>query len=286
MIGDVRHARSAMTPSPTRPARTLPIPVPLVRGESHTSFMRRLAEANHIPLQVLRRQFVIPRRGIIDLGTLAQLSGHSIQQLDRAILSPPPRRQRRSACARCLSRRGIRGAVEIKAGDHDVICRRHRRWLDTSVDQRHQYDLRPVPEVLTAHRRHRRWTHQLTDSHTTTQAFADARHILFRWTARGDWAGHRHRRLKYFVDLDGIRMTEYHPLMPMVNYPETVALARLLSETRWIELAAWHGPHGLDLFSAQVRQRLRIPYEPYTGHDPLLNWIKQQRRRGRRGDRP
>src|ERR1700733_11968482 len=52
-------------------------------------------------------------------------------------------------------------------------------------------------------------------------------YITQRWTHRGDWAQHRDRRLRHFLDPAWISAA--HPLITMVNYPETIALARLLA---------------------------------------------------------
>ncbi len=231
---------------------------------------------------VVRRQLgTPPHPGAIDLATLALLSGHPLEQVHRMLFEPSPRwsSERRPACARCLARRGIHRVVDVAAADYQVACRRHQRWLHTSPDPQHQYDLRPIPEILTAQRPHRRLGHRTTAAHEKTRAFTEAQHVLFRWTAHGDWAEHRRRRLSHYIDIHRVRITEYRPLIAMVNYPETVALARLFIDPGWTEVAAWRGPAGIRRFSAHVRERLRIPYEPSIGRDPLLEWIDAQRRR-------
>lgn len=262
--------------------RSLPITVPLVRGESGHSLLIRLAKANHVRPDDLRAHLPrSPRRRPV-LSTLAVLSGYPAEHLQLALTGRTSTWpcERRLACGHCMRRRGITQPVEIYTSPTQQICRRHRRWLTLSDDwQAEQYDLRPVPEVMAAHRRHLRLVRR--HGAASVQAFSEARHILHRWTARGDCPEHRDRRLRQFIDVGRYRLTEHHPLMPMVNYPETVALSWLLADPTWAARLAEHGAEEFDRLAREVRRRLRTRHEPY-GRDPLRHWAEQLREEERR----
>ena len=72
----------------------------------------------------------------------------------------------------------------------DVVCGRHRRWISK---YQAQPDLTAQPEILTAHRRHRRLIRR-HGRDTVMRAFRDARHICLGWRLDGipdDGYGHR-----------------------------------------------------------------------------------------------
>lgn len=73
------------------------------------------------------------------------------------------------------------------------------------------------------------------------------------------------------------RVYEHHPLIALVNYPETVTLMGILADPHWIEQATRRGRAGLDRFHSEVRHRLRINYEPYHWREPLEAWREQLR---------
>jgi hypothetical protein len=58
----------------------------------------------------------------------------------------------------------------------------------------------------------------------------------------------------------------------MVNYPETITLARIFATPAWSALAISTRHADILAFHAEVSRRLKINYEPYTAHDPLLRW--------------
>ena len=233
-----------------------------------------------------------------DLAQLAKLSGHRLEQLQRLIATRPSVHGRHLlvACRFCTVRRGITNPVVISAGDHQQVCRRHRRWLARRGDPvGEQFDLSAVPDVLTANRRHRRLLHQHGPAEMRA-VFGTAAHILFRWTARGNWPEHRDRRVGHFYDLSRWRLTEHHPLIPLANYPETVALAGLLIDTGAAIEPIWRDEASLEQFCTQLSRRLRIRYRARgsvkrnrssgrharTGHRMSWSWWggrKQTRRR-------
>jgi hypothetical protein len=259
--------------------RRLPVTIPLVRDETIHSYLHRLAGANHLRATDLASYLDAPARtsGPHRFDRLAAMTGHPADRL-RDMLAPAihPRHQR-EACRRCTAQRGIRTSVHLAAPTYRPTCHRHRRWLpdDYHPDQQ-QYDLRDLPEVLIAQRHHIR----LVREHGVDQAAGLVNHagyITQRWTYRGDWAQHRDRRLRRFLDPDRWWISAAQPLITMVNYPETIALARLLANPRWTQQAISDDPAANASFYAEVSRRLNITYEPHTTHDPLLGWQQHAR---------
>ncbi len=258
--------------------RRLPMTVPLVRDETLNSYLARLAAANHLHHGELTDYLNGPAHRPTGhrLDRLGAMTGHPPSRLHDVLAITASRRQRRQACRRCTAARGIRSTVHLAAPAHHPLCRRHRRWLpDEYFPGVHQYDLREVPEILTAHRRHLRLVHHHGPHAADT--VADAAYITQNWARRGDWPQHRNRRLRRYLDPDQHWISNLHPLITMVNYPETIALAQLLATPPSAQLAISDDPADVARFNAHVRHRLRIPYQPYTVHDPLISWQHRTR---------
>src|SRR5260370_37089884 len=147
--------------------RPLPQFVAPFRDETISSYLPRLAAASRLAPAALRALLAGSDRkdAPVPLGCLAAVTGmplaalaHAMPQIctadERAglrIQNRPRARNARSfvACRRCTS--GL--PVTRWALHDDVVCGRHRRWI--SEDQA-QPDLTAQPEILTAHRAHRR----------------------------------------------------------------------------------------------------------------------------------
>lgn len=286
MLTTPARGRLRGRPAPTTldrvpPLRALPIPVPLIPGEGHRSLLDRLARANHLALLDLRD--VLPEPvgvELVSLAGIAALAGHPIDDVRRALDAVPRTHHAgpRLGCSRCLARRGVTAPAVVTVLPHQPLCRRHRRWLATPQHHAYQeeYDLAPVPEVLRAQRRHAAAARARPQE--TALAHGQAWHILQRWADRGDWSVHRDRRLAHFLDTSRYRINPAHPLITMVNYPETVTLARLLADPHWIRQATNAGLAGLEVFHDEVRRCLQIDYEPYHARDPLVVWREQTHR--------
>lgn len=255
------------TPGSERPRR-LPVAVPLVRDEMIDSYLRRVAGANHLDTRDLTSYLDAPAgaRGPHRFERLAAMTGHHIDRLrDMLATAVHPRHQhQREACHRCTARRGIHTSVQLVAPTYITTCPRHRRWLPAGYyPSGAQYDLADLPEILTAQRRHL----QLIREHGIDEAagfVSYSRHITDRWTHRRDWAQHRERRLSRFLDPTTTWVSQAHPLIEMVNYPETVALARIFATPRWTEQA----------ISTDPRRRnglLRRSQPPARHHLPALH---------------
>jgi len=257
-----------------------------VRAETISSYLSRIARANHLHPLDLQTYLSRDKRRITrpDPDLLALLTGHSPDLLTSLIVGVDRSRGVRTApvgtlaCRRCMARRGIVHNVRRVTPDL-LLCQRHRRWTgDSDVPVTQQYDLGPVRDVVSAHRRHQ---HLLRRHGGSFRAFfGDAKHIHHRWTERGDWPGPRTRRLSAYYDLHRWRI-QHHPIMVMVNYPETVALASLLASDQWSALAVSPDPEDGKRFEIEVGTRLRIPYQWYTAHDPLGRWRQAEARQRR-----
>lgn len=258
----------------------LPVTICLVRHETSGSYLARIARANHLDTRELTSYLDAPARtsGPHRFDRLAALTGHPVDRLrDMLATSVHPRRQHRhEACRCCTAQHGIRTTVHLAAPTHRTACRRHRRWLPAGYwPAQQQYDLRDAPEILTAQRRHTRLVHEHGDH--ATGFVRQAAHITERWTHRGDWPEHRNRRLQRLLDPNQCWISETHPLITMANYPETIALARLLAAPRWTQLAISDDHADITRFHAEVSRRLDITYHPYASHDPLLDWQQHTR---------
>lgn len=258
-----------MNPRPRR----LPVTVALVRHETIGSYLHRLARANHLKPNALTRYVNAADDNRFEV--LEALTGHRAERLDDLLVTSihPRRHRRQEACRRCAAQSDILTPVHLAAPVHHTVCRSHKRWLtdDAGTDDGRQYPLHDLPEILRAQRRHRR----LVRDHGVDQAadaVAAAEHITQRWTHRGNWPRHRNRRLQQILGPGDWRIDPAHPLVTMINYPETVALARLLADPHWTQFATSDDLDAIAAFHAEVGTRLHIPYQPHTGYDPLLHW--------------
>jgi hypothetical protein len=262
--GSVRRWRSLVL---TRPVRALPVRVGEVPGETHESLVRRLAAANHLPVDALHR-LVQPRlKHPVDVATLAALAGLPAERLCRDGGS----RQPRWACRACMFGRGIRTPVVVEVDGPRGICRRHRRWLGAPRPwPAPEVDLRAVPDVLVAHRRHRRLARRRHN--VAEQAFASAAGVVADWAERGQWWTPRDSRLQALTGERPDSLPIADPRRAVANYPEAVALAEVLSDPATCGRKAWPSEAGFVRFCDQVEARLRIPYRP-DRHDALVEWI-------------
>jgi hypothetical protein len=250
------------------------VAVPLVRDETIHSYLFRLARANHLEPAEVDAYLGKPASPSQRFERLAAITGHPADRLsDLIVTRPGPYRQSRTvACRRCTARCGIRTTVHLATLHHRTICRRHQRWLSNDNGRdRQQYELHQLPEVLTAHRHHLRLVYRLGVLRAGAHV-ADATEVTRGWAHRRDWEHHRDRRLRRALGPGSWTAPANHPLTAMVNYPETITLARIFAAPAWSARAI--SPRHADIlaFHTEVSRRLKIDYEPYTAYDPLLRW--------------
>jgi hypothetical protein len=278
MIGSDGH-RMVGRRNPNRltgipPQRSLPIKVHLVLGETPQSLTRRIATINHLTVWELfgalsRSQPHDPQ----NIEGLAQLTGYPYRLLRKVVARPDRNRFTMPvlACSRCLARAGIAGTADIVTSVHRPICTKHHRWLAIRNRADSELCTQLLPELTRAQHRLRQ-VFLTAGPPRALQAWENAQRILHRWTERNDWPVHRNRRLAHYIDTSQNALNPLHPLANLVNYPEAVTLARVLVSPHWIAQATTSNPAGVQRFHTEIRQRLRIDYQPYDAWDPLQTW--------------
>lgn len=198
-----------------RPARSLPVRVRPVGGESVVSFTFRLSAANHLvhPTSVLRalgesrprlptradlagQDVVLNDRALDRLETLAGIPAARLRRalpaLDRGATAALPtghlpafRLYRcpslRGPCDTCRSRVAGPGPVMVHPRPHVAVCSRHRRWIDTGPGQRVQLDLSGAPEILGADRRYARLCRSRTHPEWVGEQLRLATRVACTW---------------------------------------------------------------------------------------------------------
>lgn len=280
--------------------RPLPRRVPPVRDETITSYLARLADANCLEAAALRHLLSGSRDkdAEVPFAVLAAVTGmppkalaYAMPQIctphERADVDVPnrPRPQVRGeviACRPCTARTAGHGPVTVWALHEHVICRRHRRWLSEDNDQP---DLSRQPEILDAARPHR-WLIRRHGRDTVMRAYRDARSICIGWRLEvydRDPGFQRRMRIFHGTSWPEVEEDSYQTFNA-ANYPQVVALTRLLASPYWreriIERAwPWH-----DEFVSEVRRTVAPDYvwsinprrrrrgQREEHYDPLLEW--------------
>jgi hypothetical protein len=207
--------------------------------------------------------------------TPAELSGLHVQNRPRA-------RDGWSfaACRPCAA-----GQPVTRWALHDeVICYRHRRWIS---NDHAQPDLTTQPEILRAHRRHRRLIRR-HGRDPVMRAVRDAWRICIGWRLDGLRDPSFIRRMEIFCSPGWDDRDEpAAQTSDAATYPQTVALARLLASPYWRQRILGNHWAGHDGFTAELRRTVAPDYtwdyRPLTrwrhGHDdPLLEWRLHTRR--------
>jgi len=174
-------------PWPQGPHRPLPKTVAPFATESVVSYIARLAHANHIGVNHLRRYVAESANSRPRPDWLATASNQP-EVVIRARLrgftseeASPGSRHSRPMCRLCLARKAIHQPVFCFLPPHITVCQRHQLWIGPparSLDD--QRNLRYRPPVLAAARTHVRLVrqHGQTDIHHAMHA---ARHFLIYW---------------------------------------------------------------------------------------------------------
>ena len=272
--------------------RPLPRPVAPFRDETINSYLARLATANRLAPAALRALLAGGDRNDapVPLIRLAAVTGmpratlaHAMPQICTAdelaglhIASRPRARDGWSfaACRHCTAGR----LVTRWALHDDVVCGRHRRWISR---YQAQPDLTAQPEILTAHRRHRRLIRR-HGRDTVMRAFRDARHICLGWRLDGIPDDGYGRRMEIFHG-PGWRDRDYDETQTSdaAAYPQAVALTRLLASPYWRERILGKDRPWPEEFETELRRTVAPGYiwgiYPRTRwrrdrDDPLLEW--------------
>jgi hypothetical protein len=207
---------------PAGPQRPLPRTVVPFHAETVTSYVARLACANHLDPGQLRRYVAESFDGSARPDWLATASGLSETILrarlrgfapdERSLANQPS--ARRPMCRLCMARRRINDPVYCVVPQYITVCQRHRLWIGAPVrsleDQR---DLRNQPDVVAAAKRHA-WLARRHSDVEIESAVRGARHCCRYWSN-----SEKHAATTVFND-----RVEIH----LAAYPELVAIAAIL----------------------------------------------------------
>jgi hypothetical protein len=166
---------------PVSPEAQLPRPARPLPGEMLTSYLTRLAAANHLNLltllallppwatyQLKHHRARPPASGqqpaAETLDTLARLTGAPPAALARALPvfggGPASPARAVTACHRCAAARGITRQVPVHQPAWQMICARHRIWLPRPGQP--QLDISRNPDIIIAAHRARRLLRRYT----------------------------------------------------------------------------------------------------------------------------
>ena len=277
-----------MTPLP-EPLRQLPFTARPFHRETIGSFLTRLASANRIRTWHMLQLTSISgqqQRGFTPatdnwLGwspstphRIAALAGRPLAALAAAfpaiaefLADParPPAPQAgkiQRACRRCAAAQNITSMVIIRASPHDYLCIRHRLWHHGIRD----VDLRPLPQVTDAQRRHDQHVRTLPAS-DITHAHQQARSIIDEWIT-SSWhpalTGQWQHRLRL---IDAADARHSSPWLNAVTHPELLGVASLLLAARHREIDA----------DREAPSRLGFPYQPYPGEPLALSLLNSRK---------
>lgn len=157
-----------------------------------TSYIDRLARANHIGVSTLRGHVAESCAARPRPDWLAIVSGQPEQVIRARVRGfagdPAALKQnlRRPMCQICMARREIHEPVYCYLATHITICHRHQRWIGPPAHVLNdQVDLHNWPRVLSAARTHQRLARQCSEI-DLRDALSDARHFLVFWAHSED----------------------------------------------------------------------------------------------------
>ncbi len=274
----------------TPPSR-LPQPIPPFLGETTKSYLYRLAVANQLQPEDLRAHLTGTRHHApITLNDLAAATGRSARSLSHALpelrhdtalgADPmPPGHIRRTICWRCAARRGaFRFATTWRPVEVN-LCPAHLIWLGPPVRAHsgNQYDVGDLPEIVHAQRRHYRLARR-HGRQRAADAFNEAAHITALWARHGFHPNRRKPLISAFLDHNPLtgRVPSGDPITPVVTYPETVDLARVLAMSRWRHPTP-ASRNQVHQFRHDIDHYVGIQYYPEDSpYDPLFHWFQKR----------
>jgi hypothetical protein len=276
---------------PPEPLRQLPFTARPFHRETIGSFLTRLASANRIRIWHMlqltainvgeQREFTPATDDWLGWSPstpsrIAALAGRPLAGLATAFpavagfltappgLPPPDTGSKiQRACRHCTTARNITGMVIVRARPHDYLCTRHSLWHDGIRD----IDLRPLPQVTDAQRRHNQRVRNLTAA-DIADAHQQAHSVIDKWIA---WSWHPalitqwQHRLRL---INAGRARHPSPWLNAVTHPELLAVAALLLTARHHDIDAEHG----------IPARLGFPYQASPG-EPFAQALATSRKR-------
>jgi TniQ len=198
--------------------RPLPRSVRPFPGEIMSSYLGRLAYANHLDADALRRYITGSRRTrIVPVDRLAIITSVPVLALEYAVADlrnaklawKHYRSGNRSimihpqvsglACQLCAATRGATRPVMCWRNAEKIVCLRHRRWI--GITDSIQPSLDRQSDTLKAHRQHLRLVRRFGRDNVTA-AFTIAADICLRWHGQREHDADLARRLEIFHGRD------------------------------------------------------------------------------------
>ncbi|MBY8844583.1 hypothetical protein K7864_25470 [Streptomyces sp. SP2-10] len=179
-----------------------------------------------------------------------------------------------SSCPACGRAQLPEQPVLVYPGTAGQVCRRHRRWLLADASKPASIALETLPEILAAHRHHL----ALMRTHPRAeQVVALAAAAVWSWQVQG-WKSETvwQDRLRRLAAVTGCQPAAVEP-HALLTYPETITLARLLSDPRWqqrLREPAVRGAGAAGLLLQELGRRVGRPW--------LADWLSAQARVYRR----
>lgn len=307
-----------------QPAQLLPVRVRPIGGETVVSYVFRLAAANTLarPTTLLRAlgepvsgypyATMIHNRDItLNAPALARLetfTGLPAARLRKALPSlSTPRADPlshtgpmirvfsnaaiRDHCHPCIARIPGRPQVRVHSGEAPSICRRHRRWIETTSKHTDQIDLSGNIEIITAHRRLDRLRSTAGDHAWVHEQLGHASRVVLGWhLARAPFSPsyYTFKHLHARWDKRAAALPQSPRAISLLVLPEAVTLAEILCDLEWRRHVAMADyDHDVAPFYRHVGRRLGQPERfgdrlPYSNrNDPLESWVIEHRKRFR-----
>ncbi|QSE84663.1 TniQ family protein [Rhodococcus koreensis] len=301
-----------------QPAQILPVRVRPVAGETVVSFAFRLADANALthPTTLLRAlgepAGAPPTRSWIDKHDIT-LNPAALHRLETFTGIPAPRLRKvlptlahttiradpgrgkpmirghrsvqlREHCDECIARLPGHPRIRVRAKVAPQICRRHRRWVNTTPHRPHQVDLSNTAGIIRAHRRFDRLCSRTGDGDWTQGQLQHADYIVREWSRSRPNHVHKHLHARWDQRETAMQSVS-GPETGLLVLPEAVALAEVLCDLEWRRHVAMVDTNTeLARFYSRVGRQLgqspnfgdRIAWTVYI--DPLKSWVIQHRR--------
>ncbi|MGI5290999.1 hypothetical protein ACQEVF_47870 [Nonomuraea polychroma] len=138
-----------------------------------------------------------------------------------------------------------------------------------------QVELAPCPEIVRAHRYHRRLIGRLGRV-PVALAYHEAQQIHLEWVSQGRFQDIRFSRFRRLLGADW-RVNRESAVLHAAIHPEVVALAGLLGSVYWRGLAASSRQGDVMRFYGEVGSRVHAGYQrPADYFDPLGQWAEEQ----------
>lgn len=265
------------------PFPVLPPPLPRVvapvNNETTASYIGRLARRNHVPVAYLNDRLGTPE--FTERQNLAALT--RIPE-DRLVLAMPnlhpdpssvavlrgrPSRHRQIACHHCASRRGHGDLhIEVLVRHEDVLCARHRLWLNQADSPARQLPIHDHPMLLAAARRHRRLIRQHGRA-TVHTAFIEASHLVGHYALGFQ---HEPRMISIWKNLAARVNPAQRPASWALScYPWAVAMTSILIATPRGHAWLTAPPHLRDTIRARIAQEITGGYIPTGARDVFMS---------------